>query len=589
MQITRVFDLLTNLEQICPDKPDMLSRRVHGQWIKFSTKEYVNSSHSVARSLLSLGLPKGTKVISITSNRPEWNFIDMGCALANMVHTPIYPTLSADDFLYIFNHSDAEVIFIGNEILYKKIYPVVEQLERKVKVVLIDDCESQYCFKQFLQEGEKNREALEAKITENIANTDKDEFFSLIYTSGTTGRPKGVMLSHYNLVFDSHSHAIRQTYNSSHKMISFLPLCHVYERTMNYEYQELGISIYYAENIGTFASDLADCHADGFCAVPRVLEMMYAKLEAAGHSLKGLKKCIYSSAWKYANHYDNYNKKFFYQLRHSLFDKLVYSKWRANLGGRNLLVVSGGSAIQEKIVRCFNAANFSLNEGYGMTETSPVISVNNPRDGINIFGTVGTVIDDTTLKFADDGEILVKGPHVMLGYYKDPEQTAQIIDSDGFLHTGDIGVLIEGKYLKITDRKKEIFKLSNGKYIAPLALETKLKGSDFIQDCMVVGENQKFPSAIIIPEMNKLIAYAKAENISFTDNDDLLSKEKIQKKLHSEVTASNASLAAHEQIKKEVYINDEWTTANNMLSQTLKLKRAKIYERYKDIIEDIFK
>lgn len=589
MELTRVFDLLTNLEQICPDKEDMLARRINNQWVKYSTKEYVRLSHAAARSFLALGLKPGTRVISITSNRPEWNFIDMGCALSRMVHTPVYPTLSAEDYLFIFNHSEAEIIFIGTELLYKKIAPVAEQMDKPAKVILIDESNSIYCFKQFLAEGEKDKEALEAVIADNIRNTDKDEFFSLIYTSGTTGQPKGVMLSHYNLVFDSHGHAVRQYMGKENKIVSFLPLCHTYERSMNYHYQECGISIYYTD-IANFAADLKDSKADGFCAVPRVLEMLYSKLEAARTSLKGVQALVYRRAWKFANNFDNYNDSPLYQWRRRMFDKLVYRKWREKLGGqKEMQVISGGSSIQPRILRCFTAANIQCYEGYGMTETSPVIAVGDPRHRIQVIGTVGTPIEGTELKFASDGEVLTKGPHVMLGYYKAPELTAEIIDKDGFLHTGDIGYLQDDKYLKITDRKKEIFKLSNGKYVAPQAIETRIKEtSNFISNCMVVGENEKFASAIIIPSFSKLVSYAKYKKINFTDNDDLLQKPEIQKLLQNQIVKVNETLAPHEQIKREQFVNDEWTVDNKMLSQTLKLKRANIYAKYKDTIKEIY-
>lgn len=358
---------------------------------------------------------------------------------------------------------------------------------------------------------------------------------------------------------------------------------------MNYEYQYIGISIYYAESIGTLARDLADCHADGFCSVPRVLEMMYSKLEAAGKHLKGVKRTIYKCAWEYANTYDIYNKSLIYRAKRNLYDRLVYSKWRENLGGHEMLIVSGGSSIQAKIIRLFNAAKLHIFEGYGMTEASPVIAVNNPAEGINVIGTVGKPMERTELKFAEDGEILTKGPHVMLGYYKDPEATRMAIDSDGFLHTGDIGRLVDGQYLQITDRKKEIFKLSLGKYVAPQVIENLLKESQYIQNCFVFGENQKFASAIIIPDFDHLSHWAAEKGITSQDHQALASNPEVTALLHGIVDEVNSRLAPHEQIKRERIVCDEWTPTNGLLSQTLKLKRAKLLARYKGTISEIYR
>ena len=357
---------------------------------------------------------------------------------------------------------------------------------------------------------------------------------------------------------------------------------------MNYEYQELGIRTYYAESLGTVAADLNDCHADGFCAVPRVLELMYGKFEAAAKSLKGLSKKIYLKAWDFANNFDNYNTKWWYLKKLKIYDKLVYSKWRANLGGHEMLVVSGGSSIQGKIVRTFNAAKLYIFEGYGMTEASPVIAVNSPADKYNKIGTVGKAIDGSELSFAPDGEILTRGPHVMKGYYKDPEATAAVIDEEGWLHTGDIGYLVEGEYLKITDRKKEIFKLSSGKYVAPQTIETQLKTSPYVDNSIIVGENQKLVAAIIIPNFNRLKDYAAEHNVRFENNEDMLTKAEIIQLMRNVVDEVNKNLAPHENIKKYRLINDEWTPSNNMLSQTLKLKRRNIVAKYKSVIDELF-
>ena len=323
--------------------------------------------------------------------------------------------------------------------------------------------------------------------------------------------------------------------------------------------------------------------------MPRVLEMMYGKLEEAGKKLTGFKAKIYWAAWDYANNFDNQNTGWFYLQKQKLFDKLVYSKWRENLGGHEMLVVSGGSSIQAKIVRCFNAAKLYIFEGYGLTETSPVIAVNSPADKYNVIGTVGKAMDGTELSFAEDGEILTRGPHVMLGYYKNPEATKEMIDADGWLHTGDIGYLQDGMYLKITDRKKEIFKLSSGKYIAPQVIETLLRESEYIENAYVFGANEKFASAVIIPAYNKVKAYAEAQGIKADDKEQLLKNQDILKVLNGEVAVVNAKLATHENIKRATFLFDEWNTDNGMLSQTLKLKRRNLMKRYETVIADTYK
>ena len=589
-EVARIYDLLSKLEERFPDKQDMLCRRSGKEWIRFSVKDYVRYSHLIAYALSSMGYGNGDKAVTICNNRPEWNFTDMGLSMAGLVHVPVYPTLSADEYLYILNHSDARIVFIGTMSQYRKLEPIVQKMDRPARIILMDDADNIQCLRDLYQTGEE-AESIQKPIIEKIkAETDTDALASIIYTSGTTGTPKGVMLSHHNLMFNAYGHAVKQTVRPDQKMLSFLPLCHVYERSMNYEYQYIGISIYYAESLGTLARDLADCHADGFCAVPRVLEMMYSKLEAAGKQLKGFKKTVYSLAWDYANNYDNYRKGLIYRLKRYVYDRLVYSKWRANLGGHEMLIVSGGSSIQARIIRLFNAARLHIYEGYGMTEASPVIAVNNPVEGINIIGTVGKPMERTELKFAEDGEILTRGPHVMLGYYKNPEATKEVIDSEGFLHTGDIGRLIDGKYLQITDRKKEIFKLSLGKYVAPQVIENKLKESPLIQNCIVIGENQKFASAIIIPDFEHLRHSAEAIGITGKeDNSGLIADPAVVALIHKEVEKVNSTTAPHENIKRERIVCDEWTPANNMLSQTLKLKRARITSRYADIIKEIYK
>lgn len=587
--VNRTFDLLTRLKNKYPHKKDILSIKIGNNWKTYSVDQYIEKSHQIAYALLEKGYQKGDKAITIMHNQPEWNFLDIGLNLAGMVHVPVYPTLSVEDFTHIFDHSDAKIIFLGDKPLYEKVQEIVKTIDRDIKIVPtywddeLENLENLYLI------GKENEDKFRSYVQEIIATTSPNEMATIIYTSGTTGVPKGVMLSHNNLMFNAIGHAVKQTVDSSQRMVSFLPLCHVYERTMNYEYQYLGISTYYAESLATIARDLADCHADGFCAVPRVLEMMYSKLEAAGKNLNGIKKAIYNWAWKFGNNYDNYNKSKLYLLKHGIADKLVYSKWRENLGGHEMLVVSGGSSIQPKIVKLFNAAKLRIFEGYGMTETSPVIAVNSPVQGFNVIGTVGKPMEGTDFMFAEDGEILTRGPHIMLGYYKDPENTKAIIDKDGWLHTGDIGKWYKDEYVKITDRKKEIFKLSAGKYVAPQVIENMLKESIYIENCIVIGENQKFASAIIIPNFTRLHYWAAKNNISYSNNDELVSNPKAMAKIHKEVEAINKKLGFHEQVKREKLINDEWSVSNKMLSQTLKLKRANIQKKYDSIISEIYR
>lgn len=580
---TRTFDYLDILKTKFP-KDDIFAKYSEGKWIKVSVDEYVEASWNVASGLITKGYQPEDKVIVICNNRPEWNFLDMGCTLARLVFVPVYSTLSEDEFLHVFNHSDAKLIVLGNKSLYNKVLPILARMDHPAEVMTIDDCGSGFCFDDLIELGKQNREKNDPVIERNKQEISPDDVATIIYTSGTTGKSKGVMLTHRNLTFDSYGHAIRQTAGPQHKMLSFLPLCHTYERTMNYEFQQLGISTYYAENISTVARDLASFHGDGFCAVPRVLELMYSKLEEAGRNLKGIKRIIYRWAWRFANNYNNKRTGYIYRLKHQLADRLVYSKWRDNLGGKEMWVVTGGAAIRPNIIRLFTAAKLRLYQGYGMTETSPVISVNQPSD--NVLGTNGTPLDNTELKIADDGEILVRGPHVMKGYYKDEKATREIIDEDGWLHTGDIGYLQDGKYLMITDRKKEIFKLSSGKYIAPQMIENKIRESSFVDNCIVFGEHQKFASAVIIPNMKELREWCAKNNINAGESDEeLVGNKDVVAMLNKEMAKINKTLSEYEMIKKSFYTSDTWSVENGMLSQTLKPKRAVILSRYKALVD----
>lgn len=587
MKITRLFDILDNLKEKYR-KNDILCGKQDGKWRKFSVDEYIEISHSISCALLELGLQRGDKVATIMNNRPAWNFMDMGIMMAGMVHVPVYPSLNAEDYRYILNHSDAKCIVIGIESIYKRVAPAIPDLALKPFVFTIADIENERSFFELLQLGRDNREKWMPTVTEIKSSIQPEELATIIYTSGTTGLPKGVMLSHKNFVTNAVTLSTMQINDHTCNILSFLPLCHVYERVINYHYQILGASLYYAAGLNTIAKDLKDIHAAGFCAVPRVLEMMFDKLYSAGKDLPSPKKQIYFWAFRLATHYDYCNNNWFYKKKIALADYLVYSKWREQFGGNPMIVVSGGSSIQERIIRLFSAMKLRVFEGYGMTETSPVIAVNNPIKNILIIGTVGEIMSCVDFKLADDGEILTKGDCLMMGYYKDPEYTKQVIDEEGWFHTGDIGTIIDGRYLKITDRKKEIFKLSTGKYIAPQVLENKLRESSFIENCIVIGENEKFASAIIVPDFDTLHFWCAKHRVHYKNNAEMIENPEITKRVQKEIDAINNDLAEHERIRRIRLVSDTWAPQTGELSQTLKLKRAFLAKKYEKICREIY-
>lgn len=588
MKITRLFDILDNLKENYR-KPDILCRKQKGEWRKYSVDEYIEYSHLVAYALLELGFQPGDKVATIMNNRPAWNFCDMGIMLAGMVHVPIYPTLNEQDYTYILNHCDAKCVIIGIESIFRRVEPALPKLVLHPLVFTIDPIEGQRNWDELIELGRANQEKWLPVVEKNKAGAvQPDDVATLIYTSGTTGNPKGVMLSHKNFLTNASTLVTFQTNDFHSNILSFLPLCHVYERVINYHYQMMGSSIYYAQSLNTIAKDLKDIHAMGFCAVPRVLEMMFDKLQAAGKDLKGLKKQIYFWAFRLATKYDPDKRNWFYLKKLQLADMLVYSKWRDNLGGNPMIIVSGGSSIQERIIRLFSAAKLRVYEGYGMTETSPVIAVNNPSKNLLKPGTVGEPMPCIEFKLAEDGEILTKGDCLMKGYYKDPEYTKQVVDEEGWFHTGDIGTMVEGKYLKITDRKKEIFKLSLGKYIAPQVIENILKESDYIDSAMVIGENEKFAAAIILPDFNTLHFWCVKHNIHFKEHEDLIQNSEVIQRIQKEVDKINSRLAEHEHIKRFRLVADQWSTQTGEYSQTLKLRRVYLYKKYDSLCREMY-
>ena len=572
------------------DKPDFFAKRDGNGWKTYSIQDYVQYSHTIAAAFLELGLQKGDKIVTIMRNRPAWNFLDMGIMLAGMIHVPVYPTLNPEDYRYILNHCDCKCIVFGMESIYRRVEKVLPDIEQHPMVYALDNIEGLTPSAELLEKGRQNLEKWMPVIEENKRTISPDDVATIIYTSGTTGRSKGVMLTHKNICSNFLPIALEyQLLDYRAKMLSFLPLCHVYERTVNYHYQFMGVSHYYAGSLATIAKDMKDMKADGFCAVPRVFEMMYDKIEAAGKNLKGPKKWIFDWAFRIATRYDYENPNKLYQYKYEIADKLVYSKWRENLSGKEMTVVSGGSSIPEKVIRLFTAAKVRIYEGYGLTETSPVIAVNVPRKHMIRVGCVGEILPTVECKIAPDGEILTKGPCLMKGYYKDEAYTREVIDEDGWFHTGDIGTIVDGKFLKVTDRKKEIFKLSLGKYIAPQVVETKLRESPFVDNAMVIGENEKFASALIVPLFDKMDEAFKKRRIEIPkDRTEYMNHPYFMQLISREVDLVNKTLADHEQIKRFRLIGDVWSTESGELSQTLKLKRKVIYQKYDSICREIY-
>ena len=588
VKVTRTFDILDKYMQEFP-RQDALGGKKDGEWYTYSTEEYYKKAHQFALGLLALGFEKGDKVATVTTNRPEWNFADMGMAMTGVVHVPIYPTIAEEEYSYILEHSESKMLIAGDSKLFEKLQPVVKALPGVQTVYTFEEVDGAKNFGEILTLGESKRKELESRLEEIKASIQPEDLATLIYTSGTTGVPKGVMLSQNNLVSNFVSHAKMHHLGKDHRVISFLPLCHVYERSVNYHFQYKGMGVYYVGNLNQIVSAIKEIKPHMFNSVPRLLEKVYDGFVARGKELSGIKKSLYFWALRLTRHFE-YNKKYKAVLKFKikLADKLIYSKWRAALGGNIVYVVSGGAALQPRIARVLGMAGMYNLEGYGLTETSPVIAVNNPATGEMKIGTVGPVLEGYEVKIASDGEILCKGPGVMMGYYKAPELTAEVIDENDWFHTGDIGVFEDGKYLKITDRKKEIFKLSGGKYIAPQMIENKLKTSNLIEQVMVIGANQKFASALVSPNFPLLHDWCAEHKIHYQNNEELIKIPEVIEKIQKEVQIINKTLGSHEQINRIRLVCEEWTPATGELSPTLKLRRNVVSVKYQHLIDEIY-
>nr|WP_319571974.1 long-chain fatty acid--CoA ligase [uncultured Draconibacterium sp.] len=586
--VTRTFDILERILKEFP-REDAIAGKKEGKWYTYSTNEYYKKSHHLATGLMALGLKRGDRVATVTTNRAEWNIADMGMAMAGIIHVPIYPTLGDDEYKYILKHAEVKIILAGDKKLFQSMCPLASTSDGVDAVYTFEEVDGAKNFQQILDLGEEKKDEFADQLEAVKKDIKPEDLATIIYTSGTTGVPKGVMLSHKNLVSNFTEHAKLHDLGIEHKALSFLPLCHVYERSVNYHFQYRGMGVYYVGNLSQIVSSIKEVKPHMFNSVPRLLEKVYDGFVAKGKELTGIKKKLYFWALNLTHHFE-YNKKFgpLMRLKISVADKLIYSKWREALGGNITYIVSGGAALQPRIGRVFGMAKLTTLEGYGLTETSPVIAVNNPTTKEMMVGTVGPILEGYDVKFASDGEILCKGPGIMKGYYKAPELTDEVIDKNGWFHTGDIGVLVDDKYLKITDRKKEIFKLSGGKYIAPQMIENKLKTSELIEQVMVIGANEKFASAIISPCFPILHDWAGEHKLHYENNEELIQLPEVIQKMQKEVMKVNKTLGSHEQISRIRLVCEEWTPTSGELSPTLKLRRNAVAVKYKHLIDDIY-
>lgn len=581
--ITRVFDLLPYNKQHF-NSDDALSAKSGGVWEKFSASNFIDIVDDVSRGLLQKGIKKDDKVAIMSENRPEWNFCDFGIMQIGATQVPMYPTLAENDIRFIIQDAEVKIVFVSSLELYNKINSLKDSLGLDLSIYTFDKHDTLPHWSAITELGKQNT-SVDLNVYRDAIQPD--DLLTLIYTSGTTGTPKGVMLTHKNLI--SNVLYSSNLYPAGVKRaLSFLPLSHIFERMVVYMYIYLGVSVYYAESLETIVANLGEVKPHCFTTVPRLLEKVYDRIVGKGHELTGVKKSLFFWALSLAHNYElDGANGFFYELKLKIARKLIFSKWRDALGGEILVIVSGGAALQERLARVFWGADIKVLEGYGLTETSPVIAVNGPEKGQIKFGTVGKTLGNVEVKIAEDGEILCKGPSVMKGYYKRPDATDETI-IDGWFHTGDIGTYKDG-FLAITDRKKEVFKTAGGKYVAPQVLENKFKESVYIEQIIVIGENRRFPSALVVPNFEKLKDWALKNNINKNANEELIEDPKVKEKIWQEVNQLNENFGNWERVKKVSILAKEFTIDGGELTPKLSLKRKVILSNYSQLIEDMYK
>ncbi|QZK90717.1 long-chain fatty acid--CoA ligase [Flavobacterium sp. CHNK8] len=589
INITRLFDFPYYQQEKYTSIPDALVTKQNGEWIKTSTQEYIANANAISRALIKLGVQKNDKIAIIsTNNRTEWNVMDIGVLQTGAQTVPIYPTIAEDDYEYILNHSESIYCFVSDAEVLRKLRLVQKNVPTLRGIYSFNEIEGCTNWKELLVLGQdmSHQDAVEQRKND----VKSEDLATIIYTSGTTGRPKGVMLSHQNIVSNVLDSAKRIPFEAGKsRALSFLPICHIFERMILYLYQYYGVSIYFGESIERISDNIKEVQPTVITAVPRLLEKVYDKIYAKGTELTGIKKKLFFWAIDLGLVYEPYGKNgFWYEFQLKIARKLIFSKWKEGLGGKLDLMVSGSAALQPRLARIFAAAEIPVMEGYGLTETSPVISVNDLRNKGFRVGTVGKVIDNVSVVIAEDGEILCKGPNVMMGYYKDPQLTSEVI-TDNYFHTGDIGEFDKEGFLKITDRKKEMFKTSGGKYIAPQLIENTMKQSRFIEQIMVIGDGQKMPGAFIQPSFEFIKEWALIHKIELgSSNEAIVANEKVIERIQQEIDTLNEKFGNWEKIKRFELTPNIWSIEGGELTPTLKLKRKIVLQKYADLFNKIY-
>ena len=585
MRCRRIFDLLEyNVERY--HQRVALASKKGGKWITYSSEEYAHYADWLSYAMLAKGLSKGDKVSTISINRPEWNFVDMGILQIGGIHVPLYPTINDDDLIYILKEAEVKLIFVGNKYLYNKIKNLSGQLPTLLAVYSFDEVEGCISFSEFVQFGKSNiQKDLLERLKDSVSPYD---LASIIYTSGTTGLPKGVMLTHENHLSNSLVAAYTINLKSTYTELSFLPLSHSYERMVNYVMLYLGMSVYYADVTSNILLNFQEIRPQLMITVPLLLEKVYQGILKKRLELGNIQRFVFDWALKLAKRFEiGKDMGKWYRWKLSIADRLVFVKWREALGNSLVKIVTGGASVRPELVNIFWAAGIKVYEGYGLTEASPLIAFNTETD-IKV-GTIGKAIPDILVKVSDEGELLVNGPNVMKGYYKHPELTSKVIEPDGWLHTGDLATIDEEGFITITGRKNEIFKMASGVYVNPEKLENKLQQSFFISQAFVVGQNQSFLSALILPDFDYIKEYFAHQGVHFNSNLEIIQNQKVISLIDQEINMLNGyGIKENENIQRFALVADDWTIESGELSPSLKLKRRVILEKYKDVIRNFY-